>query len=130
MANANILMAGKTENVEKENKLCTCGHWASSHDFSHCGECRADEKCGCKSFTEEKKFRDANEYAIFHELRCVDLRLSQINGYLEKIDLLCRGRDYQEVNKLVVGIKTRYEFTWKRYNELKKAMEKKNGVGK
>ena len=43
------------KNIEKKNVKCKCGHYASQHDFSHCGECRADMKCKCKSFVEKKK---------------------------------------------------------------------------
>lgn len=68
--------------------------------------------------------KDANEYAIAHELRCVELRLQQIQSYLRKIELLVRGRSYEEVNKMIPPIKAQVDFHFKQYKKLKRQVEK------
>lgn len=59
------------------------------------------------------------KYAIEHEKKCIELRKLQIRSYKFKIDLLEKGKDYEEVNKLVSPVKSDISFNKKKYYFLK-----------
>ncbi len=68
------------------------------------------------------------EFAIDHELKCIQLRLQQVLGYLQKVELLCRGVEYEEVLKKIEPIRCQVNFSMKEYEKIKSIAGKEGGV--
>ena len=61
------------------------------------------------------------QLAIEHEKNCIRMREEQIKGYKEKIKLLEKGIDYNDVLKKIKPRKPNIKFNFLEYNKLKRS---------